>query len=398
MPQLDGLSDSRRRGPISTLWLPATAGSAVTLVLLGRLLLAGPAFDHVWAEDGAIFYADAVEQGPSSLFYTYAGYAHVVPRLIALVGGVLPQTAYAALAVASSLAVTGLLAAFVQYAALRLTDSIPASLVAGSAFALTPALRVEVLGNLANLQWFFLVAATWAVTLPVSSQAKTERLAVTVVTLATGLTTPLAAVALPIAVVLHGRTALVHPACRGILGGLAGQAVLIVFGSPSTPNPFPREPAIHISFAKTFITDALGPASGSTLLAALLGAAVLVSATWLCVRSDARKQALCMASAGAILFSLTSVASGNPAPRYSAVAGMLLVSAVAVAWGGRRSVPAAAVLMLFLFGAISAFPVSQYRLSGPSWSKQVASCSSEFTSVRLSPEDWPLTAPCRDDN
>ena len=38
-----------------------------------------------WAEDGAVFFQDQVNQGASAIIKPYAGYLHLVPRLIALV-------------------------------------------------------------------------------------------------------------------------------------------------------------------------------------------------------------------------------------------------------------------------------------------------------------------------
>jgi len=62
---------------------------AATLVLLVRkpqaLLL--PQF---WAEDACVFFREALLLGPSSLLHTYSGYLHLLPRLIALAGTLLP--------------------------------------------------------------------------------------------------------------------------------------------------------------------------------------------------------------------------------------------------------------------------------------------------------------------
>jgi hypothetical protein len=39
---------------------------------------------QLWAEDGGVFFAQQYEYGPASIFTPYAGYLHIVPRLIAI--------------------------------------------------------------------------------------------------------------------------------------------------------------------------------------------------------------------------------------------------------------------------------------------------------------------------
>ena len=362
---------------------------------LARLLMTGPAFDRVWAEDGAIFYSDAVRHGVGSIGLNYGGYAGVVPRLLAQLGTAFPERIFAPYAVIASVLTQGTLAAFVQRVAWRTTGSLAASLTAAGALALAPALRGEALGNLANLQWFFLIAAAWALAMPLTSSRLAHGAAAAVGLLA-ALTTPLAVILIPIAFLRHGKGAGKTPANLALLVGLAIQLLLILGGGKSEANPQPRHPAMHVvEYATTFFSEAAGPAVAPWRVAMLLGAAVIVAMAVLCVRASSARFAVGIAVTGVVLFGVSSTLTGAAESRYSAVAAMFLVSAAAIAWSGKPSTLSWALLALLAVQAGLAFPAVQQRLSGPSWSQQVAACTSaRTTSIAVSPAGWPLTVPC----
>lgn len=118
----------------------------------------------MWAEDGRIFLTDALRDGAGpTLLRGYNGYAHLGARIAAGITAALPaEWGAASLAVLSTLGV-GALAVFSARAASSHITAAPARWVYALAIVLLPAAGIEVLGNIANLHWFLLVAAFWAV-------------------------------------------------------------------------------------------------------------------------------------------------------------------------------------------------------------------------------------------
>ncbi|NRD54536.1 MULTISPECIES: hypothetical protein [Corallococcus] len=87
------------RRPIHLGWERLRSPYATALGMCFALLLlrshARLAQAHVWAEDGWRFLADALEHGLGATFMPYAGYLHVVPRLLAWGVALLPLEAFA---------------------------------------------------------------------------------------------------------------------------------------------------------------------------------------------------------------------------------------------------------------------------------------------------------------
>lgn len=135
---------------------------AIAVVLqLARIGWTG-SLDALWAEDGPIYLAGAIENGFLDAITTeYAGYLVLVPRLIGEVGAAFPlRDAPAAMAVTSALfvALSGLA---VWYAA---AGHIANPLLRGALAALTVLTAVggtETIVSTANVPWFMLVASFW---------------------------------------------------------------------------------------------------------------------------------------------------------------------------------------------------------------------------------------------
>ena len=115
----------------------------------------------VWAEDGALFLQEYLDQGPA-LLAPYSGYLHLLPRLIvAFVAPLFGLEAYAiAITVACSI-VLGLIAALTFYCASELTASVAVRLGWASIPVLVAPGALETLGNVANLHWYLLWLAPW---------------------------------------------------------------------------------------------------------------------------------------------------------------------------------------------------------------------------------------------
>lgn len=143
----------------------------MVLLTAGAILLrqsGTPAWDTIWAEDGSVFVSDAVSHPlPETLLRPYAGYAHVIPRIIASLVGRLPFGSVAgAIAVISALTVAGL-AWFVVVASEPLLRSPLRQGLLGLAMVGLPALPYELTATLANLQWFLPLPCLFALAFPV---------------------------------------------------------------------------------------------------------------------------------------------------------------------------------------------------------------------------------------
>lgn len=173
----------------------AAAWLACILVLLDRVAAPG-ALSTIWAEDGVVFSRDAILQGPAAVLQAHAGYLQVLPRVLAAVAVVDPGR----LAELLALLATGTAAALtlLVFAASRAhlpSPVVRAALVA--AVVLLPVARVEVLANVANVQWYGLFACWWLLLWRPATRG--GRLAVAAVVLLLVTSVPLALLLWPLA-------------------------------------------------------------------------------------------------------------------------------------------------------------------------------------------------------
>jgi len=139
---------------------PVLVGAGVTALTSWRL---GPVTRAtVWAEDGGVFLRERVALGPvDSLLHPYAGYLHLLPRLLVDIGWALPVADYALVLSLGSCTVVGVVAAVVFVLARDVVPSWPFRLVLAAIPAILPLAPYEIAGNAANLHWFLLFAAPW---------------------------------------------------------------------------------------------------------------------------------------------------------------------------------------------------------------------------------------------
>jgi len=213
----------------------ALCGVLVVLLRLGLV----PPLDSVWAEDGGVFLAGALNQGfLDALTTNYAGYLHVVPRLLAEPASWVSLD-YAAEVLAIEGACVAVLCGFVVWwaSAGHLRDRRLRGLLAAMV-VLLPVVGYESLANLAYLWWFMLFAAFW---LLLWRPASLGRAVLGAVFLA------MAVMSAPLALVLAPLAALRAVAARdrrdvalvaGFFAGAVVQLVAIAFdSSPSETGP-----------------------------------------------------------------------------------------------------------------------------------------------------------------
>jgi hypothetical protein len=155
----------------------------------------------VWAEDGSLFYADALHEPLRNIaLRPYAGYALLVPRMLASIGVHLPPERFSYFAALSSALLASVLALFVYFASAPLLRSRIRQGILAGALLLWPVLPFEISGVIANTQWVMVVPCLLAVLLPVDRPiAIAVRLAIVVLS---PLSSPLCVLFVPIAI-LH---------------------------------------------------------------------------------------------------------------------------------------------------------------------------------------------------
>jgi hypothetical protein len=138
------------------------AGIAVCLALLVITPSGRAKWGSMYAEDGGIFLPDALRRSwPGVLIHPYAGYMHLVPRLVGGIAVLVPIGLAPVVFTGASMLIRALLAAFVFKASEHHLGSAAFRLLAAAAFIAVPA--GETRDNIANIHWYLIAAAFWAV-------------------------------------------------------------------------------------------------------------------------------------------------------------------------------------------------------------------------------------------
>ncbi|GAA2598702.1 hypothetical protein GCM10010399_31660 [Dactylosporangium fulvum] len=393
-----------------------TTAAVVVGTAASLLRQPGPgALNTIWAEDGEIFLTQAVRDGAGAFTTSYAGYYHLVARIVAAVAAVLPAAwAGAVLAVGAAL-ITTVFAVAVYHLSGEHLPSRLARLVVSVPVAVLPMAQGDVLNSPANLHWTGLYLLFWLlVSRPATTAGRVLACAgivlVTASDILTGVYVPLAA----FVVWFHrDRYAWIKGAAFGVplvvqvLGLLTGQSER----EGLTPDPvlgitgyvFRAVPATF--FGERWVGAGVSTVSlVFTALAVLLIAAVLLLA-WLEKTSARWWFALAAALHSAALYVAPVGLSGIATPRYNvAPALLLLVAVVSLVLPKYDARLLTALSVLIAIVCVVNFRVANPRSEGPAWddgidSGRVACAQSPggTVSIELPPlvaPGWHATLPC----
>jgi hypothetical protein len=407
--------------------LAAVAGG--TAISLLRQPGAG-ALDTVWAEDGQVFLGQAVTDGPlGALSTSYAGYFHVVPRLVAGLAALAPAGAAAALlAIGAALLVAAIAVLVYVASAAHLPTRLSRVLVAGVVVAV-PLGQQELPNSIANLHWYGLYALFWM--LIWTPRGRAGRLVAGAVVLAVAASDilTLAFVPLALARALHrpagpfadrsrrpGRRDGFGIALAALLGlGLALQFAGLASGSSS--RQLAPDPVLAVSgFVLRAVPGALvgerwlGAGVNARWLALAGLAWLLVAAAgavaWARLTRPAWTLAAVAGLHAAALYALPVLLSGTATFRYAAAPAMLVVTALAALLrpgvGARGRAPLYALAALLALVCAVNLRVDNARADGPRWSTELdrarAACTAGGTAALPIPPDdgsgWRITLPC----
>jgi hypothetical protein len=346
------------------------AGVPLVAVVLGLLATAlawyrlGPVpRNTVWAEDGGVFLRERIAMGPvDTLLHPYAGYVHLLPRLVVDLGYALPAARYAQVVALASCLVVGGVCALVFVLSRDVVRPWPLRLVLAAVPVVLPLAPYEISGTAANLHWYLLVLVPWV--FAHRSRSWWGAAALAVVTGAAVLTEPLTVLFAPLLLLAwSGRGADAGGRLRALpvtavaLAGLAVQAVVTLTSPRDVPAGTPAPGDVLAGWLLRPVAGAWDPHLGAVLTAvvehgwavvvvpAVLLLLVLVAAVvvgpprtrWTVVALTAGSLAVWWAAllvngGGGPRWSAPDAAmAALPPQRYAAAAGLLLVSAAVVA-------------------------------------------------------------------
>lgn len=397
----------------------------------------------VWAEDGNVFYLQAVR---FSFWHTmwapYNGYVQVVPRLLAQVAAHGPaSSASETMAVAGAMTLAGVVCC-VFHMSRGLVPQVPLRLGLAASIVLLPIATAELLDNLVNTPWWLFYAGFWAVLW--RPRTRTGQVAAAVVAFLATASDPLAGLALGVAALrwaaLRGSTEnswRQHTAALGSLVALGYQLLARIGGAGSAPSQRTTAGLWHTLAVRVglgLVAGARGTDwinNRSQTVAVVLGACVLGAVVVLAVLA---RQALVFTLValvyGLVCFVVPVWARGvslvmaqsptSTGSRYAAVPLLAIGSAlfvIASRWpqphararpltlgrvrAPRNVLPAVVLAAVLAPWWVADFRDANARTTGPQWPAQVKAAAplclahpSEQFTVHIDPAPWFTDLPC----
>jgi hypothetical protein len=322
---------------------------------------------QLYAEDGRTFVGDWFTHGSIALLREpYAGYQHLLPRLIS--GAVVWLVPVGGWAVAVNLIVCaglGAAAGLIYLVSRDVVEFRPSRLVLALIVVIVPIAGQEVMGNLANLHWFLLYLMVWVLLAVPRSPATAWGLAV--VAVACAATEPQTAVFLPLALWALIRDRRVWPVTLGWTLGVVAQVVTTIVSPRAVATEWPPV----ASTVQGYVLNA-GMTLGSwrpgwlgrvltgagwwpgflgvALILALAVAGVVLGAP------PARVAILALIYGSVVSWTASFVLGGNPAFFYSEYTADQLALPLLVRWGAAASMMLAATIPVAVGVLVQRFP------------------------------------------
>jgi hypothetical protein len=412
-----------------------------------------------WAEDVGAFYEGAIDRPLHEIIFEgYAGYGHVLPRILAAIGEPLPVEWYASYATVSACLIVSALALFVYYASAPLLRSPVRQGLLAFAMVGLPVLIQELVGSIANLHWYVPLACFFAVAFPVERGAAIG--VRSVIALLSPLTSPLSLVFVPLAL-LRGwqawrgelvRRALIVPVVY--LVGVVGQGLMIL-STAMPPEERPPLDDLVVNLAKLYstrvitsgvfgvrVTDELWGAIGyGSMFVAVAVVGTLVVLKLRTATAASRAVVVGLLGASAAIYGLSMYQRGSLVPallssqdgdfnfggtRYEVFPVFLVLTALLISnrleWADLRAGTAPAVVPLRADAArnrtvlaiaavwlavafVPSYRIETGRALGPDWPDSVRQAREQcridpdlnHAVVRFSPPPlWAIAIPCTD--
>jgi hypothetical protein len=423
-------SPARRGRSGDWVWLITAVVAAACFLLRWR---GSPGADDViWAEDGSEFLqAELTHPTASNLLRPYAGYAHLVPRVVAALVSEMPLSMWATAMAVASVAIR-VAAAVVAYQATKayIADT-RLRLALAAVFVTLPVGGLETLNNIANIHWFMIPAA--ALILLWRPRSWIVSIAGALWIIATVMSDPLTVLLAPLVLwrLLAVRDWREHAPTAAFFLGSVVQG-LVVLGAPPRAGGDASPVEVLEGFGLRVLTGWLFGVELSFTLVIMVGLAgaiavgSFVTATVIApaIRNAGprRQLAFAMLAESALFFIVAGLftasgvfipESGLPqlaaAARYSVVGILLLAPAIVAgldAWlDSRKSaslgrVGLAAVASIYLIGVAQTYGSDVISSSAPPWRDVPAviekACADGVPEavVPIAPDTWAIRIPC----
>jgi hypothetical protein len=412
--------------------IPLYAVSLAGLVLVALARQPGtPATSTLWAEDGAVFYQQALTRSFWTAVTTaYNGYVELLPRIAVEPALLFPVRDASTVIALTGDVLLGLMVLLVFHAARGHLPSLVPRCVLALSMILLPLATAELLSDVVDIGWWMLFAGFWV--LLWRPQAAWERWLAAAFMFVAAMTEPITAVFLPL--VLARAVALPrwrdNTASAGLVAGLLLQSVCILTAGATTNPPS----SVHGVFTLFFLRVGTGSIGGVHLTNSLVlagaqstgvvfGIAIFAAAAVLVVWSGSRR--LYLFAAFALAFAAVTFgfeiwdrglapeiidATVDAGSRYAQTPQLLLLSvfivvaAAATGTKGRRAPPLA--LLLVVVALVPAWLVDFHalngRAAGPAWPAEVALATQRCATTNatsetlpITPATWKITIPCR---
>lgn len=387
-------------------------------------------WEVMWAEDGVVYYPDALHHGVGALFRGSDGYVQFASRMIMTPAAVLEVDWAPAYVAVASAVLAALVAAFVYRNTAGWIATRPMRLVVAAFYVVGPAAAWEHTGNATNSIWLVLAAAPWA--LASTRRSVFDIVCRSLVVAVAALSHPLTLVFLPLAALVIWRR---RSADAWLVGGVLAAAVvtqgLLMAVAPArhASTPIGLDDAfwsVAVSVLGSFVIGERSLADtwidwGYTAAVAfvLVTGAVIVVAAWGTSSRSRVLGSILVAYAALLAFGpilsngispLREGVGPQPIERYVTAPVALLVSALAVyldAPDATRRRPVARIgrpLLLVQSVAVIAlsFSIVNPRSGGPLWSDELQDAQNTCSTVGgvadldIAPAGWHVTLSCED--
>ncbi len=369
------------------------------LVALIILILRAPfAWTSVWAEDGAIFLSGAIKSGFPAFGQFYMGYLHFIPRVGAAIAAALPIQWAAFVMATFAAVVTAAAAGFVEFVSGSQLQRRWVRIGLGLTIPLLTVLRVEVIDDMANLQFIVLFVCFWILLwLP---RRWLGQIIGMLVLLAITFSTLLATFLVPLALLrlfLNGKRRVL---AATFLVGISGHwlVVLAAHAHRTVGAPTTFVAGLHAYGSEVIDPLVLGSQffgqfaqEPPTVLLSLLSLALLIGlvvSVGFCRADRYRYLAvigMCLVGSLVVYIGEFLNSSGDVgyASRYAVFPALLLLTAVAMGIdsstrrGGSFWARAALVVAILAMTCTVNFTPFAYRSLGPRWSSDLAAAKKE---------------------
>ena len=414
-------------------WIHRFSGliEAIAIGLAAMLLLAWRApfaFRQLWAEDGTVFLQQVINHGVFRPYgNAYAGYYLFLPRTIAVVAAAVPIRDAASTMWVGTAIVVGWCAATIYAESKGRLNTFPTRALLALSIVLLPALGLEAIGSAADLQYTLLFTSLIALTgLSTDRGHVVNRVAIIV---ATGITTPLALLLAPFALLrvlrAKGRRRFDATAIAWAVATAFQFGMILVMQPPGRNSKAGNSKLIVKHFDRRVLYENFLPKRFSTStatiapLAAICAVILVIAAIVLAWRRRRRSTAILLVLVPVVGFAFWFFAAllyGSPA-RYRVFPALCVVFALLVGWeellrGLTKKRPvdwrlATIIVVIIGLSWTTYWQLDPYRTSGPRWTVALAAAQRHCrkyklhdVSVKIAPVDsqaqlWAVRLPCR---